>query len=216
MWIVSVSGYVLVWHEALVFAEVTEETGVVQVHDCMLFSSYIHIHRHPLVSQRAIERPTADNTEVNCVINILYNFFTFQPKLVCKHQSIDGPPLEGILAQTSSHRIPKEKKVSTGWGVVLWELKSSCGVCVKQYFSHPNLFQWDTWNHTDLTDLNRNIQYLWWQISVRKPTAQARAGNDVPLLANVLSFMKILILSTGNGNVWSTQIYSRDRKGRER
>lgn len=44
-------------HEILVFAKVAEEACVVQMHDSMLLSSNIYVHRQPVICKLALERP---------------------------------------------------------------------------------------------------------------------------------------------------------------
>lgn len=43
-------------NETLILAEMTEETSIVQVHDGMLLSSDVHVHRQPVISQVALKR----------------------------------------------------------------------------------------------------------------------------------------------------------------
>lgn len=46
-----------VCYKTLVLAKVTEKASIVQVHDSMLLSSDVHIHRQPVICQVALEGP---------------------------------------------------------------------------------------------------------------------------------------------------------------
>lgn len=48
-------------HKPLVLAEVTEEACVVQMHDGMLLSSNVYIHREPVIHQVALKRPEGED-----------------------------------------------------------------------------------------------------------------------------------------------------------
>ena len=47
-------------YKTLVFAEVTEEASIVQVHNSVLLPSNVHIHGQPVISQVSLKRPEKD------------------------------------------------------------------------------------------------------------------------------------------------------------
>lgn len=50
-------------NKALVFAEVTEEASIVQVHDSVLLPSNVHIHGQPVISQVSLKRPEKEDKD---------------------------------------------------------------------------------------------------------------------------------------------------------
>lgn len=62
-----------VWNHAMISAEVTEEPGVVQMHDGMLLPTDVNIHRHPIICPGTLKRPARGEKSltVSCVLHTL-------------------------------------------------------------------------------------------------------------------------------------------------